>query len=228
MSIDSSSSMGASIVTLETKRLRIEPLKVEDVESVQSFYDEKKMEYFYPKDKIGEYLHEKIACPTDIVLKMCLRNHGAIIIGIILLRDIVLPTIWVAYCLDPAYWNQKYTREGLKAVAGWVFQFNKTCLYTRVHFDNGASRRVLEKVGFDPTPYKVDYEDRRNYFVMYNPQSKKKGPTRNLTLLAKKVIQWLAHECRGVWEIARACCHVFGSCCSVLSLIFCTRVQSSE
>lgn len=77
-------------------------------------------------------------------------NHEAVgSIGLVLQNDIETGTAEVGYWLGEAFWGRGISTAALRAFAAWAFpEFNLRRLFAGVMVGNYASRRVLEKVGF--------------------------------------------------------------------------------
>jgi RimJ/RimL family protein N-acetyltransferase len=58
----------------------------------------------------------------------------------------------LGFHLRPAYWGQGFAIEAGRAVIAWAFNtFDAKAVFAGHHPSNGASRRVLEKLGFQFT-----------------------------------------------------------------------------
>ncbi len=53
----------------------------------------------------------------------------------------------MGYGIDPAYQNQGYMTEAVKALVDWAFQYPFCKTVTATEVKNPASRRLLEKLG---------------------------------------------------------------------------------
>lgn len=80
-----------------------------------------------------------------------IEYHGAAVgsIGLVLQDDIETGTAEVGYWLGEPFWGNGIATAALRAFARWAFEeFALRRLFAGVMASNLASRRVLEKVGF--------------------------------------------------------------------------------
>lgn len=92
---------------------------------------------------------ESITDDGDVHLLICVDGEAVGSIGCHVESE-VWDLAEVGYSLDPGKWNNGYTTDALGELATYAFdQRGLHKLFARVYETNPASRRVLEKVGFE-------------------------------------------------------------------------------
>lgn len=138
---------------LETQRLILRPLTIEELDELMERYRETDPELGkayaemtagcrqHPEKYLwytawGIYLRDTETYIGDANFKG-LPAHGRPEIG---------------YGLEPLFWGQGYATEAVAALCRWALeQSGVTAIEAETVPDNAASQRVLEKVGFFPT-----------------------------------------------------------------------------
>lgn len=88
------------------------------------------------------------ASETDAALAVWARKTNQLVAGLRLNRG------KISYFVDPQYWSKGIGSEAVSAFVDWVWDTQeRDSLTAQVMRDNIASRRILEKTGFEFTGY---------------------------------------------------------------------------
>lgn len=156
--------------TIETKRLLLRPVTLEDAEEVFSYAsDEENVRWTFTANQNIEETKDNIA---SLYLANPLGRWGISLketdelIGTIDLLKIVekVGRSEVGYTLNKHYWNQGYMTEALQRIISLFFEeLEMNCLVARHDKANPASGRVMQKAGMifsHEEPYaKLDPKD---------------------------------------------------------------------
>lgn len=149
----------AKPVTLETARLRLRPLRLEDAPAIVSLAGRREVAdttLSVPHPYSEKQAREWIALRTgrtgegnETAFAMALRQNGQIV-GAIGMRDIDFAH-WQAelgFWVGVEHWSQGYATEAVGALLRFAFeQLNLNRVHAHYMVRNPASGRVLEKVG---------------------------------------------------------------------------------
>jgi [ribosomal protein S5]-alanine N-acetyltransferase len=145
---------------LETDRLQLRPLKIEDseiVERLASDYDVAKstltIPHPYPKGSAKDFIESVLGAEKNgrIVICAMIEKESDEFIGII---NVSLQDAYkrgeLAYWVGKPYWGKGYGTEAAKVLTAYCFhelELNKVfaCAFT----DNPGSFRIMEKIGFE-------------------------------------------------------------------------------
>jgi ribosomal-protein-alanine N-acetyltransferase len=103
-----------------------------------------------PREDIARRDHHNLEGGTEPSLNWSVWLHSGLPIGHVQ-ATVSAPEAWLGYVLAASHWRQGYAAEAVGALialleSAWGVE---RCLAT-VDEDNAASRRVLEKLGFQP------------------------------------------------------------------------------
>lgn len=160
---------------LSTDRLSLEPLTSTDVPELFSIYGNEQAMQFMPM-----LPHQRVE-QTILHFQMEMSRNGARywtirlkdddrIIGMVnFLGETRFPGM--GYILESASWGHGYATEASRAVLDYGFrQLNYDRMELWIDEDNGASRRVAEKLGFQikgRIPQKFSYETAYHFMLVY-------------------------------------------------------------
>lgn len=138
---------------LETQRLALHPLTVEELEKLAERYRGEDAELTKAYTDMAEGCRQH---PAQYLWYtawgICLRETGAMIGdgGFKGLPPDGRPEI--GYGLESPYWGHGYATEAAEALCRWALeQPGVTAIEAETAPDNAASQRVLAKLGFEPT-----------------------------------------------------------------------------
>lgn len=144
----------AENTVIETERLRLRPVRLEDAEEMYQYAsDEDNLRYSF---EVNRSIDETKAIIAQIYLASPLGRYGieekssGHFIGTLDLHhvNLSLKKGEVGYCLNKAYWNKGYATEALSAFIKLVFEtLQMNCLITKCDQENIASSRVMAKSG---------------------------------------------------------------------------------
>ena len=172
----------APIAVLETARLRLRKITMEDVDAYYHRLAGREAVTRYMLWKTHEHISESVASIQKVLGRYetgcCYRWGIALrqtdsLIGIIELLhfDEESNACSFAYMLAEEFWNLGYGTEALRAVFGFAFDQMGIKTITADHFlENGASGRVMEKAGMHMTrilPGKYEKNGRKYDAVEY-------------------------------------------------------------
>ena len=146
------------IPTLETERLRLRLLALEDAADVQQLageYDVASTLLRVPhpyEDGMAEewirFCHDAYEKGESINFAIALKTEGNFIGAIGLELESEQERAELGYWIGKPYWNKGYATEAANAVVAYGFEVLKLNRIYAYHFKrNSASGRVLEKVG---------------------------------------------------------------------------------
>lgn len=167
---------------IETERLVMLPWEKSREDAI-GLYDFAKNPNVGPK--AGWKPHESVRESMEIIeeifipvgaFKIVLKETGKIIGNIGFEPDIHREGInskEMGYALDEAYWNKGYMTEAVRAMMNYAFEkYNLDILSIQTNVVNGASQRVIEKVGFVYEGFRrkssVDYDGTVRDVKMYS------------------------------------------------------------
>jgi RimJ/RimL family protein N-acetyltransferase len=147
----------ASIPVLETKRLALRAPRLEDAKSVAALANDRRIaentsRIPYPyKISDAEGFISGANRSGEAVFLITLRDSTVLgACSIMFHNDEAAPEL--GYWLGVKYWNQGYATEALHALIDYAFiDFAHEALQAGARVTNPASRRVLEKCGFQWT-----------------------------------------------------------------------------
>lgn len=124
--------LNAEPIVIETSRLRLRPLREEDVtgEYIAGLNDPKVNEYLVSarlstqtRESVTAFVHQNARDPSAILFGIFVRDAPRLI-GTIRLHGVepVHGTATIGVCLFlPAFWGQGYSSEAIAAVSEWAF-----------------------------------------------------------------------------------------------------------
>jgi RimJ/RimL family protein N-acetyltransferase len=146
-----------SIAVLETKRLVLRAPRLEDAKTVAVLANDRRIAentaripHPYKLSDAEGFIAGANCADGEAVFLVTLR--GGIIMGVcgVSIPDNQPPEL--GYWLGAAHWGKGYTTEALHALIDYAFgAFEHTALHAGARVTNPASRRVLEKCGFQWT-----------------------------------------------------------------------------
>lgn len=146
---------GASIPVLETKRLVLRAPRLEDAKTVAALASDRRIaentaRIPYPYDVAdAEAFIGSLKGGGEAMFLLTLRDHSVVgACGIMLQEE----TPELGYWLGIPYWGNGYATEAVHAVVDYAFtDLGYEALQAGARVTNPASRRVLEKCGFQWT-----------------------------------------------------------------------------
>jgi RimJ/RimL family protein N-acetyltransferase len=146
----------ASIPVLETKRLALRAPRLEDAKTVATLANDRRI-----AENTARMPHPYKAADAEGFIAGVNKSGGEVAFLITLRDGTVLggcglmaqePTPELGYWLGVNYWGQGYATEALHAVIDYAFtDLGHDALSAGARVTNPASRRVLEKCGFQWT-----------------------------------------------------------------------------
>lgn len=86
--------------------------------------------------------------------------------GWIMLRECEFQELEIGFMFPQVYWGKGLATEAGKGILNWAFQSQGVKkIIGRIHTDNTASRKVLEKLGMRPTNIKTEKEKVEFYAI---------------------------------------------------------------
>jgi RimJ/RimL family protein N-acetyltransferase len=146
----------ASIPVLETKRLALRAPRLEDAKTVAMLANDRRIAenaaripHPYNVSDAEGFISGVNKAGGEVAFLITLRDETIIgACGVVTLED--APE--VGYWLGAPYWGQGYATEALHAVIDYAFtDLGHEALHAGARVTNPASRRVLEKCGFQWT-----------------------------------------------------------------------------
>ena len=152
---------------IKTKRLRLSPMSDERMEQLIDSTEDASLKQAYTEMLDG--------CKADpenrlwyTAWEIMLKSDGTFIGDLCFKGPQKNASVEIGYGLSEAYWGNGYATEAAQALIQWAFsQKNVYFVEAETEPDNAASRRVLEKLGFQPDG--VGKEDPR--FVLEKPET---------------------------------------------------------
>jgi [ribosomal protein S5]-alanine N-acetyltransferase len=164
LNVNSCGCEGTSIVSktiLETERLALRRLEMNDLEALHALYsDEETRQYFPEKTLRFDQTKQELEWflnghPSHAELGLWATIHkptGRFIgrCGLLPWTIEERPEVEIAYLLDKAVWNQGLATEVARAILEYGFRhLNLSRLICLIDPENSASRRVAEKIGME-------------------------------------------------------------------------------
>jgi len=145
-----------SIPVLETKRLALRAPRLEDAKAVAALANDRRIAentaripHPYKMSDAESFICEANKAGGEAMFLVTLRDKTLIGACGIVLQE---PTPELGYWLGVPYWGNGYATEALHAVIDYVFtDLAHDALQAGARVTNPASRRVLEKCGFQWT-----------------------------------------------------------------------------
>jgi ribosomal-protein-alanine N-acetyltransferase len=79
-------------------------------------------------------------------------------------------TAEIGYSLARSHWGQGYASEIAQALSDWLFETRRDASFIGfAHRDNAASRRVLEKIGMQPTHEGIIADMPHQFYIKQRP-----------------------------------------------------------
>ena len=146
----------ASIPVLETKRLAMRAPRLEDAKTVATLANDRRIAentaripHPYKVSDAEKFIGTANRAGGEAVFLITLRDGAVMGACGVVLQD---ETPELGYWLGVPYWGQGYATEALHAVIDYTFtDLNHAALQAGARVTNPASRRVLEKCGFQWT-----------------------------------------------------------------------------
>ena len=134
-------------LNLKTKRLRLEPMTDEQMQVYMEAESDPHMRQAYGDMLCGSRMHPDQR-QWYAAWKITLRD-GNVIGDLCFKGPPQQDEVEIGYGISPAWQGQGYATEAVKAAMDWAFvQTGVTFVTAETEADNGASQRVLEKIGF--------------------------------------------------------------------------------
>ncbi|MBG9587608.1 GNAT family N-acetyltransferase [Cytobacillus firmus] len=168
--------------TIETERLILRKVRIEDVPDIYEYTSDRLISKYTPWDyhnninftmKFVDNLIENYKNDTESDWVIELKEEKKVIGLCGFVRwDKKHHRIEIAYSLSRTYWHKGFATEAIKSLIGFGFeQMNINRLEAKVHPQNIASIRVLEKIGFIFEGHLRDYWFVNNGFIDVNNYS---------------------------------------------------------
>ena len=144
--------------TLQTHRLCLRPLTLEDAPRVQQLASDKDIArttltipHPYPDGAAAQWIgtHQERFEKDELVNFAIARKDDGALLGVISLKlDLAQANAELGYWIGKPFWNHGYTTEAAKAVLAYGFKELKLHrIYAHYMAHNPASGRVMEKIG---------------------------------------------------------------------------------
>ncbi len=137
---------------METKRLIIDELKIEDKKDyfINICNDKKVLETFICKyeENIDNFNFEKYLNRDDI---FAIRLKDNKLIGILTIFNKTITSLEMGYAIGSKYWNNGYCTEAVKCFIDYLFNIGYKTIYASYFIGNMASKKVMEKAGMKYT-----------------------------------------------------------------------------
>ena len=179
---------------IETERLLLRPLKVEDTHSIfiNINHDKSVLTYFLDryKESESEMNLERLISYYKDSKKYCFameRKDNNEVIGMIFqcsAPDLYFKSSEVGFAIGRRHWNKGYMTEAFKAMIDFLFSIGVHKVVAAHLEGNEASKRVMEKCGMVYEGKRVDdvyYHGRfhdTHYFYLINPKDLPNMPPR--------------------------------------------------
>ncbi len=151
---------------ITTERLILRPVAPGDAEAIAALADNYKvavmlarLPFPYKVEHARQFIAWVEKQPADeMVFVLCLRDGAQTFIGVCAYERRGEKYPELGYWLGEPYWGKGYMSEAVKAVVDHAFRNAKhDRLISSCRVQNLASRRVLEKAGFEHSgPYEID------------------------------------------------------------------------
>ncbi|MBV9260083.1 MAG: GNAT family N-acetyltransferase [Pseudolabrys sp.] len=147
----------ASIPVLETKRLILRAPRLEDAKAVAALANDRRI-----AENTARIPHPYKTADAEGFISGANKNNGEAVFLITARNRVIMGACGVSmsdpsapelgYWLGVPYWGKGFATESLHAVIDYAFdRFEHTALHAGARVTNPASRRVLEKCGFQWT-----------------------------------------------------------------------------
>jgi ribosomal-protein-alanine N-acetyltransferase len=141
--------------TIETERLGLRPVTLEDVEDILTFATDVEWAHYLPvpqpytRRDAEEFVASQILLDREQTASWGIVLDGAVIGGINLRMDSENHACELGYSVAREYWGQGFATEAARAVIDAAFESLPDLNKVRAMADlrNVASQRVMEKVG---------------------------------------------------------------------------------
>ncbi len=143
---------------LETQRLVLQPLTVDDVDNLLGIFSDSEAMRYYPATKNRQETEAWIQWNLDSYSQQgyglwaaIFKDSGQFVgqCGLVLQRNVEgQDEVEIGYSFLRKYWNRGFATEAASASRDYGFeQFGLKRIVSLIHPQNRASRRVAEKVG---------------------------------------------------------------------------------
>lgn len=144
---------------LETQRLLIRELELDDAKRLSEYRDKKEVAFYqswwrYPYQKALKRVEYCVKHPFDgtrgnYQLGVVLKENN-LLIGDYFLEVIEPKAVTIGYTFDSDYWHHGYATESIKALLKLLKnKYNFKYVLAHVYDDNFRSIRLLESIGFE-------------------------------------------------------------------------------
>lgn len=152
------SPIGASIPVLETERLVLRAPRLEDAKLIASLAGDRRVAentrripHPYRVEDAEQFIAKAAAGASDEMALMAIEREGDLIGGCSLTM-LDGPTPEIIFWLGVPFWGQGYATEAVRALIDYAFtELDHKALQAGARVTNPASRRILEKCGFQWT-----------------------------------------------------------------------------
>jgi RimJ/RimL family protein N-acetyltransferase len=147
----------ASMPVLETERLVLRAPRLEDVKAMAALANDRRiaentrrLPHPYTVADAEQFVHWVNSGVGEMALVITLPDDT--LIGAVGLGMLEGPVPEIGYWLGAAYWGRGYATESVRAVIDYAFtELDHEALQAGARVTNPASRRILEKCGFQWT-----------------------------------------------------------------------------
>lgn len=142
--------------TIDTERLRLRPFQLDDVEDVLSYARDPEWSRFlrslprpYGRADAERFIARQILLDRAAHPTWAIEYEGSVIGGINLRVSFEHRSAEMGYSIAREHWNRGLCTEAARAVIDHAFSTHEDLnrLHARADHRNGASQRVMEKVG---------------------------------------------------------------------------------
>ena len=146
-------------IILETKRLRLRHLTVDDLDELFRLYSDPEIRKYFPEgvltrvgaqEELGWHMEAYERYPQLGLWATIHKETGRFIgrCGLLPWKIDGVQEIEIAYLIDKAFWNQSLATEAADGIMKYAFEeLHLSRLVCLMHPDNVASQRVAEKIG---------------------------------------------------------------------------------
>ena len=140
---------------LETERLILRPYEERDLQDLYEYLSDKEVVAFEPYGPMN--LEEAKKCLEDRMasgeyLAMEEKTTGKMI-GNIYLSERYAESVEIGYVLNRRFWKKGYAYESCKRICKYIFEKGKHRIEANCDPRNNASRKLLERLGFQREGY---------------------------------------------------------------------------
>jgi ribosomal-protein-alanine N-acetyltransferase len=142
--------------TIETERLRLRPFQLDDVDDVLSYAQDPEWSRFlrslprpYGRMDAERFIARQILLDRATHPAWAIVYEGSVIGGINFRFDLEHRSAEMGYSVARTFWNRGFCTEAAWAVIDHAFSTREDLIRVQARADdqNGASQRVMEKVG---------------------------------------------------------------------------------